>query len=70
MAAALESAGAAQDQDGRAEAFSEIVRISQDEALFLPLLHQPDITAVFDDIGGFVPTLYGKVDVSFLWRES
>jgi ABC-type transport system substrate-binding protein len=70
MAAALEAAGAAQDQDARAEAFSEIVRISQEEALFLPLLHQPDITAVFDDIGGFVPTLYGKVDVSFLWRES
>jgi peptide/nickel transport system substrate-binding protein len=70
MAAALEAAGAAQDQDARAEAFSEVIRISQDEALFLPLLHQPDITAVFDDIGGFVPTLYGKVDVSFLWRES
>jgi ABC-type transport system substrate-binding protein len=70
MAAALESAGATQDQDARAEVFSEIVRLSQDDALLLPLLHQPDITALYGDIGGFVPNLYGKVDVSFLWREA
>lgn len=70
MAAALETAGGAQDQDARAEAFSEVIRLSQEDALLLPLLHQPDITAVFDNIGGFVPNLYGKIDVSFLWRES
>ena len=70
MAAALEEAGATQDHDARAEAFSEIIRMSQDDALLLPLLHQPDITAVYDDIGGFTPNLYGKVDVSFLWRKS
>jgi peptide/nickel transport system permease protein/peptide/nickel transport system substrate-binding protein len=70
MAAALEAAGGAQDQDARAEAFSEVIRLSQEDALLLPLLHQPDITAVFGDVGGFVPNLYGKVDVSFLWRES
>jgi ABC-type transport system substrate-binding protein len=70
MAAALETAGGAQDQDARAEAFSEVIRLSQEDALLLPLLHSPDITAVFDDIGGFVPNLYGKVDVSFFWRKS
>jgi ABC-type transport system substrate-binding protein len=68
MAAALEEAGGAQDQEARAAAFSEVIRISQEEALLLPLLHSPDITAVFDDIEGFVPNLYGKVDVSFFWR--
>jgi ABC-type transport system substrate-binding protein len=69
MPEALESAGATQDQGERAQAFSEIVRLSQEDALLLPLLHQPDITAVYGDIGGFVPNLYGKVDVSFLWRR-
>ena len=47
--------GATQDQDARAEAFSEVIRLSQEDALILPLLHQPDITAVYGDIGGFVP---------------
>ncbi|HEU4840085.1 MAG TPA: hypothetical protein VFT09_01555, partial [Ilumatobacteraceae bacterium] len=70
MAAALDEASATQDHDARAAAFSEIIRLSQDDALLLPLLHSPDITAVYDDIGGFTPNLYGKVDVSFLWRES
>ncbi|MFV0307625.1 MAG: ABC transporter substrate-binding protein [Desertimonas sp.] len=70
MAEALELAGATLDQDARAEAFSEVIRLSQDDAILLPVLHQPDITAVGDDIGGFVPNLYGKVDVSFLWLES
>jgi ABC-type transport system substrate-binding protein len=70
MAEALEEAGATLGQDARAEAFSEVVRLTQEDALLLPLLHQPDITAVYDHIGGFVPNLYGKVDVSFLWRTS
>ena len=55
MAAALEVAGATQDQDARAEAFSEVIRLSQEDALLLPLLHSPDITAVYDNIGGFIP---------------
>jgi peptide/nickel transport system substrate-binding protein len=70
MTAALEVAGAAQDHTARAAAFSDVIRLSQEDALLLPLLHQPDINAVSGDIGGFVPNLYGKIDVSFLWRES
>jgi peptide/nickel transport system substrate-binding protein len=70
MTDALVAAGASQDQAARAEAFSEIIGLTQDNVLLLPLLHQPDITALFDDIDGFVPTLYGKPDVSFLWRAS
>ena len=70
MSAALEVAGAAQDQAARADAFSEVIRLSQEDALLLPLLHQSDINALFGDVDGFVPNLYGKTDVSFLWRES
>jgi peptide/nickel transport system substrate-binding protein len=69
MTEALEAAGASADPAERATAFAEIVRISQDDALLLPLVHQPDITAVHQDVGGFVPNLYGKPDISFLWRE-
>ena len=70
MVEALERAGAELDPEARAEAFSEVIRLSQEDALLLPVLFQPDITAVYDDIGGFTPNLYGKVDVSFLWRKS
>jgi ABC-type transport system substrate-binding protein len=70
MTEALEKAGSTLGKEERADAFSEVVSLVQDDALVLPLLHQPDITAVYDDIGGFVPNLYGKVDVSFMWRES
>jgi peptide/nickel transport system permease protein/peptide/nickel transport system substrate-binding protein len=69
MSDALEAAGASADHDERAAAFAEIVRISQDDALLLPLVHQPDITAVHEGVGGFVPNLYGKPDISFLWQE-
>jgi peptide/nickel transport system permease protein/peptide/nickel transport system substrate-binding protein len=69
MADALAAAGASADPTERAAAFAEIVRISQDDALLLPLVHQPDISGVYDDVGGFVPNLYGKTDISFLWHE-
>ena len=70
MTAALEVAGATQDHDARADAFADVISLSQEDALLLPLLHQPDINAVYGNVGGFVPNLYGKIDVSFLWRES
>jgi len=70
MADALERAGSELDPQARAETFGEVIRLVQQDALLLPILHQPDITAVYEDIGGFTPNLYGKVDVSFLWRAS
>jgi len=70
MVEALDRAGSELDPEARAEAFHEVMRLSQEDGLYLPLLHQPDITAFYDDIAGFTPNLYGKVDVSFMWRTS
>lgn len=66
---ALAAAGSAQDQAGRATAFHEVVQLQQDQALGLILLHQPDINAYYDHVGGFTPNLYGKIDVSFFWLK-
>jgi peptide/nickel transport system permease protein/peptide/nickel transport system substrate-binding protein len=70
MDEALAAAVASQDQADRAAAFSTVIELSQDDALWMPFLHEPDITALSDDIEGLVPNLYGKVDVSFLWLNS
>jgi ABC-type transport system substrate-binding protein len=66
---ALAKAGSAQTQSDRAAAFHDVVKIAQDQALGLILLHQPDINAYYDHVGGFTPNLYGKIDVSFLWLK-
>ncbi|MCU1504708.1 MAG: extracellular solute-binding protein family 5, partial [Ilumatobacteraceae bacterium] len=67
MAAALVAAGSSANQADRAKAFHEVVKISQDQATHLVLLHQPDVNAYYTKVGGFVPNLYGKIDLSFLW---
>ena len=69
MAEALAAAGASQDQSERATAFSEVIKLSQEDALVVPVLHNPNINAMYGKVGGFVPNLYGKIDVSFLWAE-
>jgi ABC-type transport system substrate-binding protein len=66
---ALAAAGASQDQAERAAGFSKIIKLSQDDAIVAPLLHNPNINALHSNVGGFVPNLYGKIDVSFLWVE-
>jgi ABC-type transport system substrate-binding protein len=67
MEAALAAAGSSADQAERGKAFHEVVKIFQEQALGLVLLHQPDIDAYYKKVGGFVPNLYGKIDLSFLW---
>ena len=69
MTDALAKAGSSQDQSDRATAFHDVVKIFQDQALGLVLLHQPDINAYYDKVGGFAPNLYGKIDLSFLWLK-
>jgi peptide/nickel transport system permease protein/peptide/nickel transport system substrate-binding protein len=64
---ALAKAGSSQEQSDRAAAFHDVVKIFQDQALGLVLLHQPDINAYYDKVGGFTPNVYGKIDISFLW---
>ena len=49
--------------------FHDVIDISQQEAMFVPLTHVPDINAFADRVGGFEPTLYGKPDLSFLWIQ-
>jgi peptide/nickel transport system permease protein/peptide/nickel transport system substrate-binding protein len=70
MADALAAAAKSSDQAERAKAFSQVIKLSQDDNLFVPLIHQADIDAMSKKVGGFQPNLYGKVDVSFLWLNS
>jgi peptide/nickel transport system substrate-binding protein len=70
MDEALSAAGKSADTKERAKAFNSVVKISQDQAIFTPLLHQPDVNAFNKKVGGFAPNLYGKIDVSFLWLNS
>lgn len=69
MDVALANASSAQTAAKRAAAFSEISRINQQNVIWLPLLSQPNNTAIYKNISGLVPNLYGKIDVSFLSRE-
>lgn len=69
MDAALYAAASAQDQAKRAAAFSKISSINQKYVVWLPLLSQPINTAIYKNIDGLVPNLYGKIDVSFLSRS-
>lgn len=66
MAAALSAAAAAQDQASRQAALSKVSEINQKYVLWLPLLSEPNITAISDKVQGLTPNLYGKIDVSFL----
>jgi peptide/nickel transport system permease protein/peptide/nickel transport system substrate-binding protein len=70
MAEALAAAGYGADLEARGRSFHDVIDISQQESLFIPLSHVPDINAFRDGVGGFQPTLYGKPDLSFLWLES
>ncbi|MBN9063761.1 MAG: hypothetical protein J0H41_15110 [Rhizobiales bacterium] len=69
MDVALSRASSEQDPAKRAAAFSEISRLNQQYVIWLPLLSQPNITAISKSVRGLVPNLYGKIDVSFLTRE-
>jgi MarR-like DNA-binding transcriptional regulator SgrR of sgrS sRNA len=67
MAAALAAAAADQTQSGRAAALRTITALNQKYVVWLPLLNEPNVTAIYNTVHGLVPNLYGKVDVSFLW---
>lgn len=66
MDAALTDAATAQDQKARAAAFSRVLDLNQQYVLWVPLLSEPNVTAISDKVKGLVPNLYGKIDVSFL----
>ncbi|MGN6722918.1 MAG: ABC transporter substrate-binding protein, partial [Marmoricola sp.] len=66
MAEALQAASSAQTQSARAAAFQKVVELNQKYVVWLPLLSEPNVTAVADNVRGLQPNLYGKVDVSFL----
>jgi peptide/nickel transport system substrate-binding protein len=67
MAAALAAAAGDQTQAGRAAALRTIDTLNQKYVVWLPLLAEPNVTAIDSTVHGLVPNLYGKVDVSFLW---
>jgi ABC-type transport system substrate-binding protein len=69
MVDALSAASYGTDLEDRAAKFHDVIDISQQEALFVPLAHVPDLNAFHEDVGGFQPTLYGKPDLSFVWLE-
>lgn len=69
MDVALAEASSAQDPAKRAEAFSRVSAINQQYVIWLPLLSQPNNTAIYSNISGLVPNFYGKIDVSFLSRD-
>ena len=66
---ALTASSVDTDLEARGASFHDAIEISQQEALFVPLSHVPDINAFRDGVGGFQPTLYGKPDLSFVWME-
>lgn len=70
MDEALAAAVASQDQTERAAAFAEVIRLAQEDALWVPFLHEPDISVLSTEFTGLVPNLYGKVDVSFVSLSS
>ncbi len=67
MASALAAAAGDQTQSGRAAALRTITALNQKYVVWLPLLNEPNVTAIDNTVQGLVPNLYGKVDVSFLW---
>lgn len=69
MDVALANASSEQDPAKRAAAFGEVSSINQQYVMWLPLLSQPNNTAIYDDVRGLVPNFYGKIDVSFLSRD-
>jgi peptide/nickel transport system permease protein/peptide/nickel transport system substrate-binding protein len=69
MDVALAEASSTQGPAQRAAAFGKVSAINQQYVIWLPLLSQPNNTAIYDDIKGLVPNFYGKIDVSFLSRE-
>jgi ABC-type transport system substrate-binding protein len=66
---ALAAAASAQSQSERATAFGKVTSLNQRYVVWLPLLSDPNVTAIDKKIQGLVPNLYGKIDVSFLWRS-
>jgi peptide/nickel transport system substrate-binding protein len=66
MADALSAAAAAQSQDARKAAFSKVIQLNQEYVMWIPLLNEPNVTAVSGKVKGATPSLYGKMDISFL----
>ena len=66
---ALAEAASAQTQEERAAAFATVSDLNQQYAMWIPLLSEPNVTGVSDDVQGVVPNLYGKIDVSFLSKS-
>lgn len=64
---ALAAAAAGQTQEERATAFSDIIRINQEQVIWMPTLSEINATAYRDRIQGLTTNLYGKIDTSFLW---
>lgn len=69
MDVALSEASSAQDPAKRAAAFGKVSALNQQYVIWLPLLSQPNNTAIYRNIHGLVPNFYGKIDVSFLSRD-
>ncbi|MBV9604099.1 MAG: hypothetical protein JO027_03270 [Solirubrobacterales bacterium] len=67
MAAALAAAAGDQSTPARADALHTVTALNQRYMVWLPLLNEPNVTAIYNKVHGLLPNLYGKVDVSFLW---
>ncbi|WP_134322778.1 ABC transporter substrate-binding protein [Cumulibacter soli] len=55
--------------DARVEAFEPTAQYFVDSLLFLPMVFSPRVTAMDPSVKGYVPKIYGKTDVSFLWID-
>lgn len=53
----------------RVAAFDGAAKYLVDSLLFIPMVHVPQLTAYAPKVKGYVPFLYGKADVSFLWID-
>ncbi|WP_160112409.1 ABC transporter substrate-binding protein [Salicibibacter kimchii] len=66
-----EAAAVTEDEDKRAEIYGEISRIAvEEEAIMIPLVFQPEVIGMHNDVKGYEGNLLGKPRFDLLWKES
>lgn len=63
----IDAGKAETDPAARVEAYKPLAKLAQDQMLYLTQSFAPIVVAFRDSVKGYVSTLYGKPDVSFLW---
>ncbi len=70
LTAALLATRASDDLGARKEAFRKLQKIVTDNALHIPLLFRPELTAFSQKVKGYRPNLLGKPKFEDVWLEA